>query len=81
MFNKLSYAQKKWLSLTVAIILVCFASLLTGCGNKEAEEALAQQKAANEAAAIFLKQGDGKVRQWEHSPPSTQVKGNDDAKK
>lgn len=79
--NQMSHSQKKWFSLIVAVILVSLASMLTGCGNKEAEQAAAQQKATNEAASVFLKQGDGKIREWGQKPASAPAKGADDAKK
>lgn len=79
--NQMSHSQKKWFSLVVAVILVSLASMLTGCGNKEAEQAAAQQKATNEAASVFLKQGDGKIRKWGEKPASAPAKGADDAKK
>ncbi|MFZ3288968.1 MAG: hypothetical protein WA191_19265 [Telluria sp.] len=81
MFNQLSHSQKKWYSLAVAVILACLASMLTGCGNREAEQAATQQKARDEAAAVFLKQGSGKVRQWGQKPASEPARGGNDAKK
>jgi uncharacterized lipoprotein YehR (DUF1307 family) len=81
MFNQMSHSQKKWFSLAVAVVLVCLTSMLTGCGNKEAEQAAATQKARDEAAAVFLKQGSGKVRQWGQKPVSEPAGGTNDAKK
>lgn len=60
--------QKKWFSFVVAIVAVALASMLTGCGNKEVEQAAARQKATNDAAQIFLKQGNGHVRKWGEKP-------------
>lgn len=79
--NRMSHAQKKWFSLVVAVILVSLASMLTGCGYKEAEQAAARQKATNDAAKVFMKQGDGKIRSWGEKPSSAPAKGADDAKK
>jgi hypothetical protein len=81
MFNQISHPQKKWFSLGVAVVLVCLASMLAGSGNKEAEQAAARQKAIDEAAAVFLKQGSGKVRQWGQKPVSEPARGANDAKK
>ena len=80
-----SFNQKKFFSLFLAVAIVALASMLTGCGKSEAEKAVeqqaAQQKATNEAAAIFMKQGNGTVRKWGQKPASEPVKGVDDAKK
>lgn len=79
--NQMSHAQKKWFSLAVAVALTCLASTLTSCDNKEAKQAAAQQKASNEAAAVFLKQGDGRIRQWGNKALSAPAEEADDAKK
>lgn len=79
--KQMSHSQKKWSSFLVAVVCVSVLSMLTGCGNKEAEQAAAQQKATNEAAAVFMKQGDGKIRQWGQKPASDPAKGAGDAKK
>jgi uncharacterized lipoprotein YehR (DUF1307 family) len=81
MFNQMSHSQKKCFSLAVAVVLVCLASMLVGCGNREAEQAAARQNARDEAAAVFLKQGSGKVRQWGQKPVSEPARGANDAKK
>lgn len=85
MIRNLSFNQKKYFSLLGAIVIVSLASMLTNCDKSEAEKAAeqqtAQQKATNEAAAIFMKQGNGKVRRWGQKPASEPAKGADDAKK
>lgn len=77
--KQLSSAQKKWVSLAAAIMLVCLGSMLTGCSNQEKEQA-AQKKTNEEAAAVFLKQGDGKIRQWGKKQASEPAKEAGDAK-
>jgi hypothetical protein len=62
LISQMSHSQKKWFSLAVAVAVVGLASMLTGCGNRDAERAAVQQKATNEAAAAFMKQGNGHVR-------------------
>ncbi|AKU20773.1 hypothetical protein [Massilia sp. NR 4-1] len=79
--NQMSHSQKKWFSLVVAVILVSLVCMLAGRNNKEAEQATAQQKVINEAATVFLKQGDGKIRKWGEQPTGASVKGGDHAKK
>ncbi|MES2758094.1 MAG: hypothetical protein V4693_12030 [Pseudomonadota bacterium] len=59
---QMTHSQKKWFSLTIAVAVVGLALMLTGSGNKEAEQATASQKATNEAAAVFMRQGNGHVR-------------------
>jgi curli biogenesis system outer membrane secretion channel CsgG len=85
MINNMTFNQKKFFSLLLAVVIVALASMLTGCGKSEAEKAAgqlaAQQKAANEAVAIFMQQGSGTVRKWGQKPASEPAKGADDAKK
>lgn len=81
LINQMSHAQKKWFSLAVAVAVVCLTSMLTNCDNRQAKQAASQQKASNEAAAVFLKQGDGKIRQWGSKVASAPAKEADDAKK
>ena len=50
-----------------ALVLVALAASLTGCGNKEAEENAAREKAKQEALNQFMHQGNGKVRKWGES--------------
>lgn len=54
-------------NIVAGLVLVALAASLTGCGNKEAEEAAARKQAEQEAAKIVLKQGNGKVRKWGES--------------
>jgi hypothetical protein len=81
LINQMSHTQKKWFSLAVAVAVVWLTSMLTSCDNRQAKQAAAQQKASNEAAAVFLKQGDGKIRQWGSKVASAPDKEADDAKK
>lgn len=78
--NKMSHAQKKWFSLFIAVILVSLVSVLIDRSNREAEQAV-HQKATNEAASLFLKQGEGKIRKWGEKPAEAPAKGADHAKK
>lgn len=78
---QMSRTQKKWFSLAIAVILVCLAAMLSGCGNKEAEQAAAQHKTTNDAAKVFMKQGDGKIRKWGERRASAAGKEVDDAQK
>jgi hypothetical protein len=81
----MTFNQKKFFSLFLAVVIVALGSMLTGCGKPVAEKAVeqqaAQQKATDEAAAIFMKQGNGTVRKWGQKPASELVKGADSAKK
>lgn len=79
--NQMSHSQKKWFSLIVAVILVSLVWMLTGRTNKDAEQTAAQQRASNEAASVFLKQGDGKIRKWGDKSASAPVTGVNNAKK
>jgi len=85
MIRNMTLNQKKLFSLFLAVVIVALASMLTGWGKSEAEKAVekqaAQQKATNEAAAIFLKQGNGTVRNWGQKPAGEPVKGASYAKK
>ncbi len=65
--NEMTPMQKKWFSLGAALVIVTLASVLLACGEKRAEEAAARQKATDEAASRFMKQGNGKVRDWNAS--------------
>ena len=56
--KQMSHDQKRWFSLGVALILFTLVSLLTGCGDKAAEDAAARQKTQDEAMQQMLKQGD-----------------------
>lgn len=85
MTRNMSFNQKKFFSLFLAIVIVSLASMLHACGKSEAERTVeqhaAQQNATNQATASFMKQGNGKVRQWGQKPTSEPAKGADDAKK
>lgn len=51
--------QKKFISLSLAVVIVCLASMLTSCGKSKAEKMAEQQAAANKATQEMMKQGDG----------------------
>lgn len=55
----MTFNQKKFFSLALAVVIVSLASMLTGCGKSEAEKAAEQQNAANKATQEMLKQGGG----------------------
>lgn len=60
--RSLTYQQKKWGSLAVAILVVALFSLLTGCNSKADEEARQRQKEQDDAMKQLTHQGDGTVR-------------------
>ena len=77
-------AQKKWFALALSFAIVCLGSMI-GSGVSESNQAAAHQKTID-AAATFMKQGDGHVRKLrgsEHSKVSAsrETTGDDDAKK
>lgn len=55
----MTFNQKKFLSLGLAIAIVALASMLTGCGKSDAEKVAEQQAAANKATHEMMKQSDG----------------------
>ena len=55
----MTFNQKKFLSLGLAIAVVSLASMLTGCGKSDSEKVAEQQAAANKATHEMMKQGDG----------------------
>lgn len=55
----MTFNQKKFLSLGLAVGIVSLASMLTGSGKSDAEKAAEQQAAANKATHEMMKQGDG----------------------
>lgn len=55
----MTFNQKKFFSLGLAVVIVCLASMLTGCGKSDAEKVAEQQAAANKATHEMMKQGDG----------------------
>lgn len=55
--------HKKWISLALALTIVALASILTGCGNKEATPAAQQAAEAQKPAAP----GPVHVRKWGES--------------
>lgn len=59
--NRMNPAQKKWFALAISIAIVFLGSALIDSGINESNQAAAQQRATN-AAATFMKQGDGHVR-------------------
>lgn len=56
----MTFNQKKFLSLALAVAIVSLASMLTGCGKSEAEEVAEQQAAANKSTQEMMKQGGDK---------------------
>ncbi|NVM76080.1 major membrane immunogen (membrane-anchored lipoprotein) [Duganella sp. SG902] len=54
----MTFNQKKFLSLGLAIAIVSLASMLTGCGKSDAEKVAEQQAATNKATHEMMKQGD-----------------------
>lgn len=54
--KQMSHDQKRWFSLGVSLILFTLFSLLTGCGDKAAEESAARHKAQDAAMQQMLKQ-------------------------
>lgn len=56
----MTFNQKKFFSLSLAVVIVCMASMLTGCGKSEAEKVAEQQAAANKATQEMMKQGGDK---------------------
>jgi major membrane immunogen (membrane-anchored lipoprotein) len=55
----MTFNQKKFLSLGLAIAIVSLASMLTGCGKSDSEKVAEQRAAANKATHEMMKQGDG----------------------
>lgn len=55
----MTFNQKKFLSLGLAIAIVSLVSMLTGCSESDAEKVAEQQAAANRATHEMMKQGDG----------------------
>jgi outer membrane biogenesis lipoprotein LolB len=60
----MNHKTKKFVSLSITLALVAAFSMLTGCSDKETEQAQARQKAQYEAQKQFMSQGNGKVRDW-----------------
>ena len=56
----MTFSQKKFLSLGLAIAIVYLASMLTRCDKPEAKAVTEQQNAANKATQEMMKQGGDK---------------------
>ena len=55
----MTFNQKKFLSLGLAIAIVSLASMLTSGGKPDSKKVAEQQAAANKATHEMMKQGDG----------------------
>ena len=55
----MTFNQKKFFSLGLAIAIVSLVSMLIGSGKSDAEQVAEQQAAANKATHEMMKQGDG----------------------
>ena len=53
----MTFNQKKFLSLGLAITIVCLASMLSRCDKPEAKKVAEQQAAASKATQEMMKQG------------------------
>lgn len=58
----MNHKTKKFVSISITLALVAAFSMLTGCSDKEAEQAQARQKAQDEAVKQFMRQGNGTIR-------------------
>jgi hypothetical protein len=55
----MTFKQKKFFSLGLAIAIVSLVSMLIGSGKSDAEKMAEQQAAANKTTHELMKQGDG----------------------
>lgn len=83
--NRMNPAQKKWFALVLSIAIVGLGSMLIDSDISESNQASTQQR-TTDAAATFMKQGNGHVRKLrgsEHSNVSAlrETTGAVDAKK